>query len=191
MARDGANRSASRSARGRKRTWQPVTPESSPRSARRDPGGVAQSGTVDRYDRIAVGYQRWWAPVIAPAALRLLDLVASTVVDRPGTLARAAVAPAPGMLAVGEREAARTLASSDVRRLDWRTGTAERLPLADGGADAVVSSFAFHHVRGRSAALREARRVLRPGGMIAVVTWLAACLLYTSDAADDLTRVDL
>ena len=146
---------------------------------------MAQSGTVDRYDRIAVGYQRWWAPVIAPAALRLLDLVASTVVDRPGTLARAAVArwpsirvtavePAPGMLAVGEREAARTLASSDVRRLDWRTGTAERLPLADGGADAVVSSFAFHHVRGRSAALREARRVLRPGGMIAVVTWLAA-----------------
>lgn len=157
---------------------------------------MAQSGTVDRYDRIAVGYQRWWAPVIAPAALRLLDLVRSTVVGSPGahvvdvgagtgTLARAAVArwpsirvtavePAPGMLAVGEREAARTLASSDVRRLDWRMGTAERLPLADGSADAVVSSFAFHHVRGRSAALREARRVLRPGGMIAVVTWLAA-----------------
>lgn len=45
---------------------------------------MAQSGTVDRYDRIAVGYQRWWAPVIAPAALRLLDLVASTVVGRPG-----------------------------------------------------------------------------------------------------------
>jgi len=146
---------------------------------------MAQSGTVDRYDRIAVGYQRWWAPVIAPAALRLLDLVASTVVGRHGDLrprrGRAlavdpgtAVEPAPEMLAVGEREAARTLASSDVRRLDWRTGTAERLPLADGGADAVVSSFAFHHVRGRSAALREARRVLRPGGMIAVVTWLAA-----------------
>src|SRR5450759_752607 len=135
MAWDRADRSASRSARGRKCTWQPVTPESSPRSARRDSGAMAQSGTVDRYDRIAVGYQRWWAPVIAPASLRLLDLVASTVVGRPGahvvdvgagtgTLARAAVArwpsirvtavePAPGMLAVGEREAARTLASSD------------------------------------------------------------------------------
>src|SRR5450759_683856 len=84
MAWDRADRSASRSARGRKCTWQPVTPESSPRSARRDSGAMAQSGTVDRYDRIAVGYQRWWAPVIAPAALRLLDLVASTVVGRPG-----------------------------------------------------------------------------------------------------------
>jgi SAM-dependent methyltransferase len=78
------------------------------------------------------------------------------------------------MLAVGEREAARTLAASEARRLDWRMGAAERLPLADGSADAVVSSFAFQHLRSRSAALREARRVLRPGGMIAVVTWLAA-----------------
>jgi len=63
---------------------------------------VALAETADLYDRIAAGYQEWWAPVIAPAALHLLDLVAPTVADRPrarlvdvgagtGTLARAAV----------------------------------------------------------------------------------------------------
>jgi len=45
---------------------------------------VALAETADLYDRIAAGYQEWWAPVIAPAALHLLDLVAPTVADRPG-----------------------------------------------------------------------------------------------------------
>jgi ubiquinone/menaquinone biosynthesis C-methylase UbiE len=156
---------------------------------------VAQAETADVYDRIAADYQEWWAPVIAPAALQLLDLVAPTVADRPrarlvdvgagtGTLARAAVArwsairatavdPSPGMLAVGRAEAARALASSAARRLTWRIGTAEQLPLAEGSADVVVSSFAFQYLRSRIAALREAYRVLRPGGTVAVVTWLA------------------
>jgi ubiquinone/menaquinone biosynthesis C-methylase UbiE len=154
------------------------------------------SETADLYDRVAAGYQRWWAPVIAPAALHLLDLVATTVAERPnahvidvgagtGTLARAAVAqwpsirvtavdPSRGMLATGRRVATRTLAASEAHRLDWRLGTAERLPLADSSADAVVSSFVFQYLRSRIAALREARRVLRPGGTVAVVTWLVA-----------------
>jgi ubiquinone/menaquinone biosynthesis C-methylase UbiE len=74
------------------------------------------------------------------------------------------------MLATGRRVATSTLASSDAERLDWRTGTAQRLPLADASADAVVSSFVFQYLRSRIAALREARRVLRPGGIVAVVT---------------------
>jgi len=157
---------------------------------------VALAETADLYDRIAAGYQEWWAAVIEPAALHLLDLVAPTVADRPrgrlvdvgagtGTLARAAVArwpgfrataidPSPGMLATGQREAARTLGSPAARRLTWHIGTAERLPLADGSADVVVSSFAFQYLRSRIAALREAYRVLRPGGTVAVATWLAA-----------------
>ncbi len=159
-------------------------------------GGEALTETADHYDRVAAGYQEWWAPVIAPAALRLLDLVAPAVDGRAdaaivdvgsgtGTLARAAVArwpdarltavdPSPGMLATGRSEATRTLAPSAAGRLDWRLGTAERLPLADDCADAVVSSFAFQRMRSRAAGLREAYRVLRPGGMVAVVTWLAA-----------------
>lgn len=153
------------------------------------------TGTQALYDRIAPGYHRWWAPVIEPAALRLLDLVAPVIdihqrailVDvgaGTGPLARAAVArwpkvraiavdPSGGMLAVGRDEAERTLDRSAARRLSWVTGVAERLPVEDGSADVVVSSFVYQYLRSRAAALREAHRILRPGGMVAVVTWLA------------------
>ena len=52
-------------------------------------------------------------------------------------------------------------------------GVAERLPLPDQSADAVVSSFTLQYLPSRIAALREAHRVLRPGGVIAAVTWMA------------------
>ena len=153
------------------------------------------SDTAEIYDRIASGYMRWWAPVIAPAALRLLDLVDEVVVARPravlvdvgagtGTLTRGAVARWPGvraiavdasegMLDVGRAEARRTLPAAGLRRLRWMRGVAEQLPVPDRCADVVVSSFTLQYLPSRIAALREASRVLRPGGAIAVVTWMA------------------
>ncbi len=158
------------------------------------PAIEALTSTQALYDRIAPGYHRWWAPVIEPAALRLLDLVAPVVDDRreailvdvgagTGPLARAAVArwprvtaiavdPSGGMLDLGRAEAETTLGRSALRRLGWVTGVAERLPVEDGSADVVVSSFVFQYLRSRAAALREAHRILRPGGAVAVVTWL-------------------
>jgi ubiquinone/menaquinone biosynthesis C-methylase UbiE len=154
----------------------------------------ALTDTQSLYDRIAPSYHRWWAPVIEPAALRLLDLVAPVVDDRRGAvlvdvgagtgpLARAAVArwpgvraiavdPSAGMLDLGRAEAARTLDRSAVRHLSWATGVADRLPIEDGSVDIVVSSFVYQYLRSRIAALREAYRILRPGGVVAVVTWL-------------------
>jgi len=151
--------------------------------------------TAEFYDRTAPSYQRWWAPVIEPAALRLLDLVGPIVADRPeavivdvgagtATLARAAVSrwprvraiavdPSAGMLEVGRAEAARTLDRSDLRRLDWLTGLAGHLPIADRSTDVVVSSFTLQYFPDRVAALRDAYRILRPAGAIAVVAWLA------------------
>jgi ubiquinone/menaquinone biosynthesis C-methylase UbiE len=157
--------------------------------------GPALSDTAALYDRIAPSYQRWWVPVIEPAALRLLDLVAAVVAHHPGavivdvgagtgTLARAAVTrwpevraiavdPSTGMLDVGRAEAAKTLDRSAHRRLSWMSGVAEHLPIAEGSVDVVVSSFTLQYLRSRVAALREAHRIVRPGGAIAVVTWLA------------------
>jgi ubiquinone/menaquinone biosynthesis C-methylase UbiE len=152
------------------------------------------SELITRYDRFAETYQRWWAPVIEPAGLRLLDLVSESVGRRSntvivdlgagtGTLARAAVGrwttvraiavdPAEGMLDAGRAEAMRTLGASANRRLRWVSATADRLPLSDRSADVVVSSFAIQHLPSRIAGLREAHRILQPGGTIAIVTWI-------------------
>jgi SAM-dependent methyltransferase len=50
-------------------------------------------------------------------------------------------------------------------------GYADELPYADDGVDVVLSSFMLHHVPAdrREAAMREVRRVLRPGGALHVV----------------------
>jgi len=152
------------------------------------------SELVTRYDNFAASYQRWWAPVIEPAGLRLLDLVADAVGRRAGavivdlgagtgTLARAAVGrwatvravavdPSEGMLEAGRAEATRTLGAPAERRLRWVRAPADRLPLPDRSADVVVSSFAVQHLPSRIAGLREAHRILRPGGAIAIVTWV-------------------
>ncbi len=51
-----------------------------------------------------------------------------------------------------------------VPELCWAVGDAQRLPLADASADAYSISFGIRNVTDVSAALREARRVLKPGG---------------------------
>ncbi|MFB6303559.1 MAG: class I SAM-dependent methyltransferase [Haloferacaceae archaeon] len=47
-------------------------------------------------------------------------------------------------------------------------GDAGRLPVADAAVDAVLVVDAFHHLPDSRAALGEARRVLRPGGVLVV-----------------------
>src|SRR5690606_15955390 len=134
-----------------------------------------------------------WAPVLDQAARDLLDRVDGHVrglPDRPlvadvgtgsGVLALDAVVrwprarvmgidPSVGMLAMARQRARR--AGVDDDRVRWLQAPAESLPLPDRSVDLVVSSFALQLVEDRAAALREAYRVLRPGGRLAFVTWL-------------------
>ncbi len=57
---------------------------------------------------------------------------------------------------------------------ELHVGAAERLPLADGSADAVVCSLVFCTVNDVAGALAEVRRVLKPGGVFAFVEHVAA-----------------
>jgi len=144
------------------------------------------------YDRFAAAYRDWWAPVIAPSALRLLDRLEgglpreqpATVVDigtGTGTLARAALARWPWVRAIGVDPARRMLeiAEASAReaglhdRLTVRVGDAASLPLPAGSVDAAMSSFVLQLLPNRIAALREAYRVLRPGGLVACLIWRA------------------
>lgn len=151
-------------------------------------------GTIAaRYDAAAEAYETWWAPVLRPSALRLLDVVgplprdrAATIVDvgtGSGTLALAALRRWPearvvgldgsrGMLGAASAAAA-SLPAADRRRVSFVEGLAERIPLEDGSVDAVISSFVLQLVPSRARALAEARRVLAPGGTLAFVTWRA------------------
>jgi SAM-dependent methyltransferase len=159
-----------------------------------------------RYDRIAAGYERWWAPVIAPTALTLLDVVEpllrtgrERILDLgtgTGTLARAAVVRWPGvtvhgidasgeMVALAAGIAERELSAAQRGRLSLATAFADSLPLDDASVDLVMSSFVLQLVPNRMRALRESRRVLRAGGRLAYVTWLRTDRPFVPDLVVD------
>lgn len=66
----------------------------------------------------------------------------------------------PGMLAAA-RSGAPAMAAV--------AGDAAALPLADGAADVVLAPHMLYHVPDRAAAVREFRRICRPGGQVLVV----------------------
>lgn len=66
------------------------------------------------------------------------------------------------MLKEGERKAASQ--GIDATSIEWVEGNAENLPFEDRAFDSYTIAFGIRNVTDRPAALREARRVLRPGG---------------------------
>ena len=114
-------------------------------------------------------FDQWPATVLESAFVgegdRVLDVGCGT-----GVLARSALQvvgeqgtvigldPNEGMLNVARR-------SVDIT---WREGVAEHLPFDDGSIDRVVSQFAMMFFEDPDMAIREMRRVLRPGGTAAI-----------------------
>jgi ubiquinone/menaquinone biosynthesis C-methylase UbiE len=167
--------------------------------------GGRGSDQGDRYDEMASGYERWWAPVLAPSAHRLLDelapLIDAGVVDvldvgvGTGNLARPALARWPGIRVTGvdaSREMVGTtealLGDAGDGRRERFTGTvafAAEMPFPDASFDLAMSSFVLQLVPSRPKALREIRRVLRPGGRIAYVTWLVDERVFPPDRIFD------
>jgi ubiquinone/menaquinone biosynthesis C-methylase UbiE len=157
----------------------------------------AMSPIVGRYDRDAADYERYWAPVLRATARRLLDYVddyVRFVLRRDGhvsilevgvgtgSLLQAALTrwpeahyvatePAPAMLEIARQR----LLESDVTadgRVKFVASSGASLAVPDNSIDLVISTFVLQLVPDRLEALREARRVLRPAGMVAYLTWL-------------------
>lgn len=154
-------------------------------------------------DSTAEGYARWWAPVIRPAAEALLDRLWAPGAEPPrshvldvgtgtGTLALAAIERWPsirvtgvdisaGMLELAGRSAAERLPSGATGRFERRVADAAALPYRESSFDAAISSFVLQLVPSRAAALREIRRVLRPGATFAWVAWQRGNRPYEPD----------
>lgn len=168
---------------------------------------------AERFDRFASGYARYWAPVLAPAVRRLLDEV-EPVAGRPerildvgtgtGQLALGATERWPratvhgvdvstGMAAVARAEAERALGAAAPSRYSVEIAPADDVPFEDERFDLALSSFVYQLVPNRSRAYREARRVLRPGGILAFVTWLEDDRVFRPDQLFDeiLERLDI
>jgi SAM-dependent methyltransferase len=56
-------------------------------------------------------------------------------------------------------------------KIDWTQGDAEALPYADASFDVVLSQFGHMFAPRPEVAISEMRRVLKPGGRIALATW--------------------
>jgi len=124
-------------------------------------------------DLMSAGVHRLWknalVDVLAPrCGEKLLDVAGGTgdiafrIVGRLGEDADVTVCDInPAMLEVGrDRAADRGL----LRGLTWTTGDAENLPFPDLSFDAYTIAFGLRNVTDIDKALREAFRVLKPGG---------------------------
>jgi ubiquinone/menaquinone biosynthesis C-methylase UbiE len=142
-------------------------------------GFQVSGGAAERYERYAVQYFIGpWAPgLVASAALRpaerVLDLACGT-----GVVARIAAAKVgeaghvtgldinAGMLAV-----ARSLPTPSGPSITWVEGSATAMDLPDASFDVVVCQQGLQFFPDKSAALREIRRVLGPGGRALLSVW--------------------
>jgi ubiquinone/menaquinone biosynthesis C-methylase UbiE len=112
-----------------------------------------------------------WGPVVADAAGvkagdHVLDVACGT-----GALTLAVaerVKPGGSVVGLDANPQMLAVARRNPMPIEWIEAPAEALPLPDESFDAVVSQFGLMFFQDRAAALREMKRVLRPGGRLAV-----------------------
>lgn len=115
-------------------------------------------------------FQQWVEPVLQAAAVgpgdRMLDVACGT-----GVVARAAadrVAPDGTVTGVDLNPAMLAVAHRVAPEIDWRQGDVATLPFRERSFDVVTCQSAIFFFPDPTGALREMRRVTRPGGRVVV-----------------------
>ena len=139
------------------------------------PGFAGPAGYLAAASMVLVGAGN------ARLAERVSDLTASDAVADigcgPGTAARRAarlgasvvgIDPAPVMLRL-----ARLLTRRSAHAVRYAQGSAEAMPLPDSSVSVAWSIASVHHWTDLDAGLREARRVLKPGGRLVAIERLS------------------
>ena len=118
-------------------------------------------------------FQEWASRVADAARIQIGDCVLDVACGT-GVLARTIhdrVGPDGSVVGIDVNESMLAVAKSKAPEIEWRKANAEKLPFESNLFDAVVSQFGLMFFADQLAALREMRRVLRPGGNLTVAVW--------------------
>jgi ubiquinone/menaquinone biosynthesis C-methylase UbiE len=118
--------------------------------------------TMARFERLLFAGNREW--VCSRAEGEVLEIAAGTARNLPlypQEVSVTGIELSSEMAALGRRRAEEL-----GRQIDLRVGNAEQLDLPDESFDTVVCTYGLCTIPDDSAAIREAKRVLRPGGRL-------------------------
>jgi SAM-dependent methyltransferase len=132
---------------------------------------------TDRYNREAHAYRDLWGPILRIAGLRLLPELADTPVQRivdvgtgVGSLLPDLRGSFPGAFVLGV-DRSKGMLELAPRGVPLAVMDARQLALPATSVDLVLLIFMLFHLEKPEDGLREARRVLRPGGRVGTATW--------------------
>jgi SAM-dependent methyltransferase len=130
------------------------------------------------WNAVSEGYEKIVGPLTAQSAEATLDAAGVTpgckvldVCTGHGVLALAASKRAAKVCAVDIAEAMIAAARRNAPAAECLQSDAQDLPYADNTFDAVICGYGISHIPEANRALAEMRRVLRPGGRVAISVW--------------------
>lgn len=144
---------------------------------------MSESTVRQQYNQLASVYDRRWQHYITktllflkqwvtiPAEARVLDLACGT-----GEFERLLLQDNPDQLITGIDISEQMLAIAHQKlkpypNVSLQLATASDLPFADRSFDVIVSANSFHYFDNPELALKEMKRVVKPGGRVVILDW--------------------